>query len=615
MAGAVLLPLSSATGQVRDTIPRRPRDSTTIIVPGKKDTLADSLLTRADSLKRNAPKDSIKAPLAKAENPIDIGIARRLHWVRDSLYGRGAITVADLLENLQGVTTLRAGWISSPMVASYMGHVRHVRVFWDGLEMGALDPRAHSELDLQQINLWSIEEADIEQAPEEIRVYLRSWRVDNTTPVTRTDVSTGDQQTNLYRGFFGKRPDNGMAFQFGAQQFGTTPPSSLGSSSDQLGLTGRIGWAKRDWSWDAYTTRTSRHRGTIIGFTLGDSIRAVESARSYSYLRGAYGDPDTSHVWTQVMAIASSYGYTGVRTVPTTSLTTAAESALAVTSLDTSAYQTQYLAAAGVTRGPLRASLTQRLFLAGGHHIASAAWRASYTTSLVDVTGFWQGKSADSIEHLDVSARLTPLSFVSVLAGVGKATQHGIRDSTVAGTSMRAEAGLRFHNLWFIGGVLRRDSVSLDAPAIFDSTFVRRAEPAANAVTAAIRGQLWRLLNVDLSAVKWSDTLGYYRPKYQTRSELFVQTSLLDRFPSGHFGIKASLVHEYRSNTRFPVGKTDVITMTGYRTISSLVEIRIIDATLSWQFRNMLGERYMQVPSFLMPRQTNFYGVRWNFVN
>ena len=52
-----------------------------------------------------------------------------------------------------------------------------------------------------------------------------------------------------------------------------------------------------------------------------------------------------------------------------------------------------------------------------------------------------------------------------------------------------------------------------------------------------------------------------------------------------------------------------------YRTISTLVEIRIMTATISWQFRNFLGERYSQVPTFILPRQTNFYGVRWEFFN
>jgi hypothetical protein len=43
------------------------------------------------------------------------------------------------------------------------------------------------------------------------------------------------------------------------------------------------------------------------------------------------------------------------------------------------------------------------------------------------------------------------------------------------------------------------------------------------------------------------------------------------------------------------------------------VEVRILSATITWQFRNVLGEKYSQVPSFVMPRQTNFYGVRWYF--
>ena len=56
-----------------------------------------------------------------------------------------------------------------------------------------------------------------------------------------------------------------------------------------------------------------------------------------------------------------------------------------------------------------------------------------------------------------------------------------------------------------------------------------------------------------------------------------------------------------------------VVSVPGYRTISSLLEIRILRATVSWQFRNFLGERYSQVPGFIAPRQTNFYGVRWTF--
>ncbi len=582
-------------------------------MPARPDS-ADSL-ARRDTTKKKVPKDTIKAPLAHAELPADLGIGRHLHWRRDSLFATGALTVADLLQKVQGMSTLASGWIANPMLGAYMGDVRHVRVFYDGVELPALDPRAHGDLDLTQISLWSAEEADVEVAPEEVRVYLRSWRVDNTTPVTRTDVGTGDEQTNLYRGFFGKRTDNALAVQFAAQQYGTTPPSLLGSSSDQLGIIGRVGWAKRDWSVDGYITRISRHRGTITGLALGDSIPEVESSRSTMYARAAYGDPDRSLYWGQVMAVASKYAYTGVRTVPTFNLSTPAESALAVTSLDTNVFQSQYIAAGGLAWGPLRGSLTQRVFLAGGHYIASAAWRGSYTTNLIAVSAFTQGMSTDSLARSDVTAQLSPLSFVSFLAGAGRSSDHRTRDSAFTANYVRAEVGLRLYTLWFIGGVMRRDSTTLSAPKLFDTLFTPRADEAAIGATAAIRGQLWRLLHVDLSAVRWNDSLGFYRPQYQTRSELFIQTNLLERFPTNDFGIKASAVHEYRSGMRFPVGTSAVVSEPGYRTISTLLEIRILSATLSWQFRNVIGERYFQVPTFVMPRQTNFYGVRWEFLN
>jgi hypothetical protein len=76
-----------------------------------------------------------------------------------------------------------------------------------------------------------------------------------------------------------------------------------------------------------------------------------------------------------------------------------------------------------------------------------------------------------------------------------------------------------------------------------------------------------------------------------------------------------SAVHEYRSGVRFPSLANSAVTSVGYRTISTLLEIRILSATVTWQFRNLLGERYSQIPFFIEPRQTNFYGVRWDFFN
>ncbi|MDB4875379.1 MAG: TonB-dependent receptor plug [Gemmatimonadetes bacterium] len=619
LAGAVLhRPLQA---QVRDTIPKR-RDTTIVVpIPPHADSLLRDTLAKRDSLKKSVVKpDSIKAPLAHAETPPELSIGRRLYWSRDSLFATGALTVADLLERVTGITTLHAGWLSAPANAAYLGDVHRVRVFYDGVALDALDPRGQDVLDLTQINLWAAEDAMIEQGPEEIRVYLRSWRVRNTDPYTRTDIGTGDQQTNLYRGFFGRRFDNGAALQFGAQQYGTTPPSIFGASSDQLALIARVGWAKKDWSVDAHISRIGRHRGSIFGDNPSDSIPADSSTRNDAYFRVGFRDPDTSRVWWQAMAVASSYSYTGIRTLVITDPKTAADSALVNASLDTNTFQSQYILTGGTVRGPLRVSATERLFGRGGRHLSTPSLRASYTLDRLAISAFVEGKSSDSIARSDVTARFSPLPFISLLGAVGRTSATRVKDSSFTSSYVRAEAGIRLRDLWLIGGLIRRDSVRLSPPHVFDTTFAAAYEPAATGLTLAVRGRLWRLLHADASAVRWNDSTGFYRPRYQTRTELYAKTNLLNKIPSGNLGLLGSVVHEYRSSVNFSAVSGDpavasVLRVPGYRTISTLIEIRILSATISWQFRNILGERYSQVPTFIMPRQTNFYGVRWEFFN
>jgi hypothetical protein len=49
--------------------------------------------------------------------------------------------------------------------------------------------------------------------------------------------------------------------------------------------------------------------------------------------------------------------------------------------------------------------------------------------------------------------------------------------------------------------------------------------------------------------------------------------------------------------------------------LSGLIEIRILQAVLTYQYRNLLVEQFVTVPRYQMPRQTQFYGVRWDFWN
>lgn len=609
----------------RDTLKRgAKRDSVKFAIPAPLHT--DSLLLR-DSARARAkaprdttpPKDTIKAPLAHAERPPAIGIGRRLYWNRDSLFATGALTVQDLLERVPGLTTLRSGWIAAPTTAAYEGDIQRLRLFYDGVELDALDPRSHSILDLSQINLWSLEDATIEVLADEVRVNLRSWRVENTTPSTRTDVSTGDQQTNMYRGFFGRRYQHGEALQFAAQQYGTQPPSRLGSSSDQLGIIGRVGWARGPWSTDAFMMRTGRHRGQVRGLSdprlgiPGDSIPGVESTRIDAYVRGAWGDPDVSPMWAQVLAATTKYDYTGIG--DTLRITQVGDSADTVrVSLDTARSRAQWIASVGAARYGGRVSLTERLRAGAGLKQSTPELRANWGTGPLELSAFAQGKGADSTSRADVVARFTPLPFVSLLGSAGRSSSDRVPGQTSKANYLRGESGVRVGGLWLLGGIIRRDSTALAPPKLIDTVFVPVSEGAATGLTAAVRGRIWKSLFADAWAVRWNDSSGVYRPRYQTRSELYIATNMLDRFPSGNLGILFSFVHEYRSGANFPTAD-GLVQTTGYRTLSTQLEIRVLSATVWWQFRDFMGERYAQVPSFILPRQTNLYGVRWQFWN
>ena len=124
-------------------------------------------------------------------------------------------------------------------------------------------------------------------------------------------------------------------------------------------------------------------------------------------------------------------------------------------------------------------------------------------------------------------------------------------------------------------------------------------------------------------AMKWS-TNGYaaYVPDYQARAAIYASTSWLSRFPQGNFHILAQVAVDLRATVPFPIGggkfqesAADLPTPTEYRVTSTLLELRLYDATISWQYRNVFGLIYNVVPGFTAPRAVNYYGVRWDFFN
>ena len=574
-----------------------------------------------DTAKTTVPRDTIKAPLVHAEQPTVADSSGSYHLDRTEIFAYGARTVGDLLARIPGATQFSTGWMAAPNTATYLGDAARVRVFLDGLEYSSLDPHAGGALDYAQIPLWPVEAVTVERSPSEIRVYLNTWRVSRTTPYTRTDITSGDFQTNLYRGYFGRRFGHGEALQFGVQEYGTAPTRG-GATSDQLSLMGRLGWARGKFSFDAFMLQVGSHRGVIVDPYTGDSVPRLQGTRRDAYVRVGYGDPDHGP-WLQGTAATTRYIYSGGSGVSIDSTAPG----------DTAVSRSQYVLAGGLTEGGVRLSGTARYFaafdrgpgvtdstgavVAPGHlrGLLVPSVRASYDWWRLGLSAYAEGKGIDSTSRSEVSAVFTPLQFLRLSASVGTSRDMRVPGGVLSPGYQRVEAGIRLHDVWVSGGLISRGATRLAAPTLVDDSLAEQTEGSATAKFASVQGRLWKAVHADAYVMRWDDETGLYRPQYQERSQLYVSTALLNRFPDNNFHFFLGLTHEYRSATYFPLQNGSVVRMLGYRSIGAQVEIRIERAVISYQFSNALGEQYMQVPGFLMPRQTSIYGIRWEFWN
>jgi len=167
--------------------------------------------------------------------------------------------------------------------------------------------------------------------------------------------------------------------------------------------------------------------------------------------------------------------------------------------------------------------------------------------------------------------------------------------------------------MWFTTGTLRRDTTFLPAAIAFDTAFRSANQGPSNGIFATMRGKFYRDVGLDVTATRY-DAAGIYRPQYETRSRLYVDSDMRGKFPTGNLSIMASIIHEYRTEALFPVAN-DLLQSSQYRIWTAELEIRLLSATVSFLYRNFLGQAYQQVPGFTMPSVTSIYGIRWSFIN
>lgn len=610
---AAQVPTPPSAPAPKDSAARAAKDTTAAAGRAVSDTAkVDSAAMRRARL----AADTVKAPLARAELPVEQG--GRWHWSGEALRAAGAATLADLVAQVPGATGFRANWIAAPQFVSYNGDAGRVRVFQDGVELDAIDPRNGSVLDLSVIPLWQCEEVSIERGPGELRVHLRSWRVDRTIPFTRTDITTGSENTNLYRGYFGKRLHNGGAVQVAAQQYSTTSPRTAGDGSS-LQVFGRVGWAWKRWSVDGTWRRASLDRAAAIrwplnpALTYATGVPAFKGAIGSAFARVAWGDPDLKGApWVQLIAATQMVAENSTVS-ETTTLTD--PTAVPRDTVDSASSRSQYVLSVGASRWGINASATARLRASQGRTDLSPSLRIGYDWRYLSLAAYAETRGADSTRRLDLSARVAPWRWLVISGAFGNYAPKSEAAGGPSFSASRLDVSTTLFGYSLTGGMLTRGLTTLAPPVALDSNLIRVGSGEVKGVIFEASGPVYKAIGFQVSGVRWEGS-GAYRPQMEVHGRLGLSTAWLSRFPRNNFHVLAAGTYDHRTPMFFPTATGEVGQTTGpIDVIGARLEIRIESGTVFFQAENTVGRAYETAPGYLMPRRLQYYGLRWDFWN
>ncbi|MGH9658266.1 MAG: hypothetical protein ACRD96_06960 [Bryobacteraceae bacterium] len=247
-----------------------------------------------------------------------------------------------------------------------------------------------------------------------------------------------------------------------------------------------------------------------------------------------------------------------------------------------------------------------------GETTVAPALRVGYESGGVTLSLLGERSPLDSVQRMEGGASVNLGGRFALAGSVSRFTPiEGLDAPTSLG--LRAEAGVRFGRIWVTGGAVRRDTSFLPAAIAFDSSFLSGSQATSTGFFSTVRGKFWRDVGVDLSGIRY-EAAGIYRPQYETRARLFLDSDMRAKFPSGNLNILLAVTHDYRTQALFPTVDR-FVESSQYRTWSAEAEIRLLTATIFFQYRNFVAAEYQQVPGFTMPSITSIYGIRWNFVN
>ncbi|MEX2609665.1 MAG: Plug domain-containing protein, partial [Gemmatimonadota bacterium] len=577
-----------------------------------------------------APVDSLEQAADTLPPPLFVDLpggrapgwgAGTWRWDRDDLLMAGAITLADLLDGIPGVTTVRGGFHGQPQAAGAFGSTAPgLRVEVDGF---VLDPLGGGAFDLARFALVNVDEVVVERRLDGLRIRLRTTQARDAEPYSRIEAGLGQPDANQFRGMLVV-----PHFLIGPLGLAIDRLETEGLDANEPAVV-MGGWG----SWGIQNER----RGVRVEFIQSTVEREAESPwpvasaeRRDMIVRAR--NRFLPGLTAEIFAGASSFDH------PLPALPPEEEGG-----------------------DSIPAELARESVAFGARVAGEGAWWLA--------EGALRGRTADELPgaELEGAVRLRPHGLVEVegevlrsnLAGAG-ATAWSARAAVqpLAGVGLFAEvsggarvapffgpdsirAGWREDRSgWRVGAEALRWGIHAGAAALrvnsdtvppfdlpFDSAHGRFDGGAVNGLEAFVRAPLWRDI---LAAEGWiveltgPEPLPPYLPLRTWRGVLEARIAPLE---SGNLDVLGRLEARHRSAMFAPASSAPVppdpagaltpalAVMEARTQMDGYLAIRIIDVLAYIRYEDFTGVRARDLPDRPVPGPRIFYGVKWRFRN
>lgn len=197
LALGVTAPRGAAAQELPDSLPA-PSDTLAV------DTLAMPLPPPGRVAADSAAADSMRPPpqLVEFTDPIKPGFGAGVWtWDREALLASSALTLADLLEVIPGLTPIRSGYVGLPQAVNAFGlGGGRVEIVLDGF---VLDPLNAGAFDLSRFELVHLRRVRVERGMGRLRVHIETLTPIDPRPYTLIAAGRGDRlSTEMLRGVF-----------------------------------------------------------------------------------------------------------------------------------------------------------------------------------------------------------------------------------------------------------------------------------------------------------------------------------------------------------------------------------------------------------------------------